>query len=238
MPENDDHALPLRIERSATELRIEAQKVVAQLAAHLTVDANSDGTSFGAAIDEKARLLDPVRAPKVSTALRRALDQLRMAAAGRSYRDASGPPTPQQALQTLQAAVGPQQQVVTTRRQAAAAAEAAAEEQTAAQEQAAAEGEQRGLDALSEAILALPAINGDDPEAARARVDLIRGSLHVIVELGFPARPGTLHRTVPAGRPARGVYDRVHRAGYHWLHRDLEVSRRPASLAWRRPGGQ
>jgi hypothetical protein len=176
MPENNDHALPLRIERSATELRIEAQKVVAELAVHLDMDANGDGTGFGAGIDEKARLLDPIRAPKASTALRRALDQLRMAAAGRSYRDASGPPTPQQALQTLQAAVGPQQHVVTARRQAATAAEAGA------QEQAAAEGEQRGLDALSEAIVALPAITGDDAEAARARVDLIRESLHVIVD--------------------------------------------------------
>ncbi len=182
MPENDDHALPLRIERSATELRIEAQKVVAQLAVHLEVDASGDGTSFGVAIDAKARLLDPIRAPKASTALRGALDQLRMAAAGRSYRDASGPPTPQQALQMLQAAVGPQQQLVTARRQAAAAAEVAAEEQAAAQEQAAAAGEQRGLDALSHAIVTLPAINSDDPEAARARVDLIQASQHVIVD--------------------------------------------------------
>jgi hypothetical protein len=80
--------------------------------------------------------LDPVRAPKASTALQRALDQLRMAEAGRSYRGASGPPTPQHALQTLMAAVDPQQKVV-----------------AAAQEQAAA-GEQRGLDTLRDAIAA------------------------------------------------------------------------------------
>jgi hypothetical protein len=176
MPQTDDPAFTPHIEPNATELRIEAQKVVAELAVHLDVDASGDGTGFSAAIDEKARLLDPIRAPKVSSALQRALDQLRMAAAGRSYRDAPGPPTPQQALQTLQGALGPQQQVVTARRQAATAAEAAA------QEQAAAEGEQRGLDVLSEAIVAWPAIIGDDPKAAQARVDLIRGSLHVIVD--------------------------------------------------------
>jgi len=163
MPENDDHALPLRIERSPTELRIEAQKVVAQLAAHLNVDADGHGTGFGAAVDEKARLLNPVRAPKASAALQRALDQLRMAEAGRSYPGASGPPTPQQALQTLMAAVDPQQQVV-----------------AAAQEPAAA-GEQRGLDALRDAIAAWPAITGGDTDAARARVALVRGKLQVIV---------------------------------------------------------
>jgi hypothetical protein len=163
LPENDDHALPLRIERSTTELRIEAQKVVAQLAAHLNVDADGHGASFAAAIDEQARRLDPIRAPKASTALQRALDQLRMAEAGRSYRGASGPPTPQQALQTLMAAVDPQQKVV-----------------AAAQEQAAA-GEQRGLDALRDAIAAWPASTGSDADGARARVALVRGKLQVIV---------------------------------------------------------
>lgn len=208
MPENDDHALPLRIERSVTELRIEAQKVVAQLATHLNVDADSDGTGFGAAIDNKARLLDPIRAPKASAALQRALDQLRMAAAGRSYRGSSEPPTPQLALQTLQAAVDPQRKMVTARGQAVAAAQqalvtaehsvtgaagqpaevgAAAEKDRAAaaaqvdREQAAAAGEQRGLYALNDAIIALQAINGSDADAAQARVDLIRGSLQVIV---------------------------------------------------------
>jgi hypothetical protein len=164
LPQNDDHALPLRIERSPAELRIEAQKVVAQLAAHLDVDTDSHGAGFGAAIDAKARLLDPVRAPKASTALQRALGQLRMAQAGRSYRGASGPPTPQQALQTVMAAVDSQQQVV-----------------AAAQDQAAAAGEQRGLDALRDAVVALPAITGGDTDAARARVDLIRGSLQGLV---------------------------------------------------------
>jgi hypothetical protein len=164
LPQNDDHALPLRIERSPTELRIEAQKVVAQLAAHLNVDTDSHGAGFGAAIDAKARLLDPVRAPKASAALQRALGQLRMAQAGRSYRGASGPPTPQQALQTLTAAVDSQQQIV-----------------AAAQDQAAAAGEQRGLDALRDAVVALPAVTGGDTVAARARVELIRGSLQGLV---------------------------------------------------------
>jgi hypothetical protein len=168
LPDHIDHALPLRIERSPAELRIEAQKVVAQLAADLHVDTDGDGTSFAAAMDEKARALDPIRAPKVSTALQRALDQLQMAAAGRSYPGDSAPPTPQQALQTLQAAVDPQQHAVAA--------------VTARGDQAAAAGEQRGLDTLRTAIAALQATNDGDANAAQARVAAIGKSLQVIVE--------------------------------------------------------
>jgi hypothetical protein len=38
MPDDADHALPLRIERTRTELRIEAQTVIAELAGELQVD--------------------------------------------------------------------------------------------------------------------------------------------------------------------------------------------------------
>jgi len=209
MPDHDYHAFPLRIERTTTELRIEAQKVVAQLAADRHVDADGDGTSFAAAIDDKAKLLDPVRAPKASTALQRALDQLRMAAAGRSYPGEPEPPTPEQALQTLQTAVNPQQQVVAACDQAVAAAQqalvtaencvagvagqppevvSAAEADLGAaaaqvdREQVAAEGEHRGLGALQGAIGALQGVNGGDANAAQARVDLIRGSLQVVID--------------------------------------------------------
>jgi len=209
MPDHDDHALPLRIERTTTELRIEAQKVVAQLAADLNVDADGDGTGFAAAIEDKAKLLDPVRAPKASTALQRALDQLRMAAAGRSYPGKSEPPTPDQALQTLQIAVDPQQHVVAACGQAVAAAQqaletaehrvagaagqppevvSAAEADRAAaatqvdREQVAAAGEQQGLYALRGAIGDLQGANGGDADAAQGRVDLVTGRLQVIVD--------------------------------------------------------
>jgi hypothetical protein len=166
LPDHVDHALPLRVERGPTELRIEAQKVVAQLAMDLHVDTDSDNTSFAEVMDQKARTLSPVRAPKASAALQWALDQLRMAAAGRSYPGDSAPPTPQQALQTLQAAVDPQQEVVTAA--------------TARGDQAAAAGEQRGLDALHTAIAALQATNDGDADAAQAGVAAVRESLQVI----------------------------------------------------------
>ena len=107
MPDQDDYALPLRIERTETERRIEAQKVVAQLAADLHVDVD-EGSSFAADIDAKAKLLNSGYPPKVSNALRRALDQLRMAAAGQPYPGESRPLAPHHAMQTLQAAVKPQ----------------------------------------------------------------------------------------------------------------------------------
>src|SRR5580658_5078519 len=166
LPDHVDHALPLRVERGPTELRIEAQKVVAQLAVDLHVDTDSDGTSFAKAMNDKAKTLNPVRAPKASAALQWALGQLRMAAAGRSYPGDSAPPTPQQAIQTLQAAVDPQQQAVTAA--------------TARGDQAAAAGEQRGLDALHTALAALQATNDGDAGAAQARVAAVRESLQVI----------------------------------------------------------
>jgi hypothetical protein len=209
MPDHDDHALPLRIERSGTELRIEAQEVVAQLAAALHVDAQADGTSFSAVINLKARLLDSVRAPRASTALQQALDQLRMAAAGRSYRGAPGPPTPEQVLQTLQTAVEPQERAKAACRQALAAAQqalasaeqhvadaagqpadvvSAAEAQRASaaarvdRGQAAVSGAHRGLDVLQGAIGALQHIDAGDASAAQARVNLIRQRLQLIVD--------------------------------------------------------
>ncbi|MGH3154489.1 MAG: hypothetical protein ACRDOB_27710, partial [Streptosporangiaceae bacterium] len=62
MPDHVDHALPLRIERGQTELRIEIQSVVAELASDLGVD----GPGFGAALGDKAKLLAHVRAAKAA----------------------------------------------------------------------------------------------------------------------------------------------------------------------------
>ena len=73
MPDHIDHALPLRNERSATELRIEAQFVIAVLARGLHVDEAGHGVSFGAAIDDQAKLLAHVRAPKAARALQQAI---------------------------------------------------------------------------------------------------------------------------------------------------------------------
>src|ERR1700726_4117678 len=76
MPDHLDHPLPLRIERGKTELRIEIQSVVAELARRLCVDEAPDGTSYIAALDEKTKLLAHARAPKAADALRQALDLL------------------------------------------------------------------------------------------------------------------------------------------------------------------
>jgi hypothetical protein len=76
MPDHFDHALPLRIERSPTELRIEAQTVVATLARELHVDGADDGPSFGQELDDNAKLLDHARASKAAAALDSALELL------------------------------------------------------------------------------------------------------------------------------------------------------------------
>ena len=81
MPDRLDHPLPLRIERGKTELRIEIQSVVAELAQELRVDDASDGTSFSAALGDKTQLLAHARAPKAADALRQALDILQHARA-------------------------------------------------------------------------------------------------------------------------------------------------------------
>jgi len=81
MPDHVDHPLPLRIERGKTELRIEIQSVVAELARELRVDTAPDGTRFSTALGDKAKLLAHARAPKAADALRQALGILQQAPA-------------------------------------------------------------------------------------------------------------------------------------------------------------
>src|SRR5262249_23703655 len=177
--------------------------------AALHVDGQADGLSFPAVIDLKAKLLDPIRAPKATTALQQALDQLRMAAAGRSYRGAPGPPAPEQALRTLQMATGPQELAEAACRRALAAAQqilkgaeqrvaeaagqpadavsaAEASRTSAAAQvdhgQAAVAGAHRELDALHGAIGALQHTDGGDANAAQARVTVVREHLQLIVD--------------------------------------------------------
>jgi hypothetical protein len=54
LPTRAGHVLPLRVERTPTELRIETQAVVAALAAKLSVDTVSDGTGYSAKINDLA----------------------------------------------------------------------------------------------------------------------------------------------------------------------------------------
>ena len=55
------HALPLHIEQSQAELRIQAQGVVATMAKKLGVDLDKDGNSFSGAIDSQAKILAGAR---------------------------------------------------------------------------------------------------------------------------------------------------------------------------------
>ena len=140
MPDHVDDPLPLRIERGKTELRIEIQSVVAELAQQLTVDDAPDGTSYSAALGEKTKLLAHMRAHQAANALRQALD-LR------------GQQQPEQALQALTNGLAAQQAVVARRQQALAAAQFARAPETAVRnEQACCAGEEAGLAALEHVI--------------------------------------------------------------------------------------
>jgi hypothetical protein len=114
----------LRIERSGTELRIEAQAVVAQLARDLELDTVGV-ISFGKTIDDEAKLLDPIRAPRACAVLQRVLQQLQMGAAGQAWPGGDQAPHPVYAIPELQAAILPQQVAAARHKKALAAAEEA-----------------------------------------------------------------------------------------------------------------
>ncbi len=142
MPDHADHALPLRIERGQSELRIEIQAVVAELA----MDLGIDGPGFGAALGDKAKLLAHIRAAKAVDALQQALDLLTGPAAA-----------PPRALAVLEHGLALQQAVIARRRQAVAAAQAAqaAQAKTVESEQAGCAAEEAGAAALEHVIAVL-----------------------------------------------------------------------------------
>jgi hypothetical protein len=57
LPKRTAHALPLEMERTAPELRIEAQTVLRALANRIGVDRESSGASFATAVDRSAKAL-------------------------------------------------------------------------------------------------------------------------------------------------------------------------------------
>jgi hypothetical protein len=153
MPDHVDHPLPLRIERGRTELRIEIQSVVAELAQELRVDTAPDGTRFSTTLGDQAKLLSRVRALKAADALRQALGILQQA-----------PANQQDALQVLAAGLAAQRAVVARRRQALAAAQfSQAPESTVQLEEASCAGEEAGKAALEHVIETL---TRQGPEAA------------------------------------------------------------------------
>jgi hypothetical protein len=158
MPKHNDHALPLRIERSPTELRIEAESVTAALARELQVDRAADDSRFGTAIEAQARLLAHLRS--AVQALGQGIELLKQAPANPG-RPAPNPP--EKALKLLQNALDNQQHA----QPAAAAPQPAAPDAAAQNEQAAAG--QTGATLLQAAITALQqAIAADPAKAAEA----------------------------------------------------------------------
>jgi hypothetical protein len=152
MPDHVDHPLPLRIERGKTELRIEIQSVVAELAEQLCVDDAPDGTRYSDALGEKTKLLAHASAPKAADALRQARDLLARQ-------------QPEQARQALDKGLAIQRAVVARRRQALAVLQfARAPEAAVRTEQASCAGEEAGLAALEYAIT-----HNEDPQAAIAQ---------------------------------------------------------------------
>jgi hypothetical protein len=158
MPDHVDHPLPLRIERGKTELRVEIQSVVAELAQELHVDDAPDGTSFSAALGYKTQLLAHAGANKAADALQQALAILQ---------ELDATDTTESARQVLAAGLAIQEAVVVRRQQALAAAQSAHAPEAAVQlEQASCAGEEAGKAALKHV---LEALTRQGPEAvARA----------------------------------------------------------------------
>src|SRR5215471_2662022 len=95
LPKRTRHALPLRIERSPDELRIEAQKVLGALSGKLEVDADSlNNSSFSDELDNEAKALAGASAPALGSAAAGPAQTPAVAAAvagaGAATTDASG----------------------------------------------------------------------------------------------------------------------------------------------------
>jgi hypothetical protein len=194
MPDHIDHALPLHNERGATELRIEAQFVMAALAKELHVDHGDHCANFGEAIDNQAKLLSHIRAPKAARALQQGIDVL----AKTPSRQAR--PVAREIFTLLQQALADQQQVVDQRWQAVADAEQAlanakTEAKAAAEaavklEKATAEGEQKGLLMLENGATALRHAFGqqaDSVTAAQAGLAALQSNLQTLTDAAHQA---------------------------------------------------
>jgi hypothetical protein len=115
MPDHADHALPLRIERSRTELRIQVQASIASLAKELTADTRRDGSSYSTVLNSQAKLLWQRRAPTAYQALEGALETLDTLTGPEATTAGPDAPTVDKVLWLLKDAVVKQQRVVATR---------------------------------------------------------------------------------------------------------------------------
>ena len=177
MPGHNDHALPLRIERSRTELRIEAQSVTAALAKDLRVDHAEDGSSFGAAIDAQAKLLAYLRS--AMQALGQGIELLKQAPVSQANPGQPAPNPPGVALKLLQKTLDRQQPA----EPADAAANASSAAPNAAEQNQQATPKQTGVGVLQAAITALQqAIAADPGTAAEAGLQALETGLRTGTE--------------------------------------------------------
>jgi hypothetical protein len=117
MPDHLDHALPLRTERTRSELRIEVQVSLGALAKALKVDTSTNATTgsttnYPELLTDKARLLWQMRAPRAYDGLQTAAEILRRQtpAQGEATEGIFDPPG--EALAVLQHTLAQQQAVV------------------------------------------------------------------------------------------------------------------------------
>lgn len=186
LPDRVDHPLPLRIERSPTELCIEVQCVLGALARELHVDHSDDHLSFGQALDDAAKVLGHTRAPKASAALDRALDLLEADDVAEALATLRAGQSVQRArvASRVAAVTAAKRELTTAEQELAAAGTHRAEELAAAARRAAEElrvdmatvtGEAHGLAALDEVIETL-----EQASSATAGIQAIQERQHVI----------------------------------------------------------
>lgn len=180
MPDHLDHALPLRTERSPTELRIEAQQVLAALARKLQVDQQPDGASYTTQIDDQAKTLAHVSPMKVIDKLNEARNLLRAPPAVVAGQDPAVGPAERarRAVVALQGgiaagqAIAAAQQTLANQAQTAAGAaglspaDKAAADAIAAIQQAAATAIQNTVGLLTQAVGAVQDAITANPETA------------------------------------------------------------------------
>lgn len=92
LPGPPSHALPLHVEQSPAELRIQAQGVVATMAKKLGVDLDKDGNSFSSAIASQAKILADARESTAAAPAGPADSAVLVSARGGAAAASGGPP--------------------------------------------------------------------------------------------------------------------------------------------------
>lgn len=120
MPDHIDHALPLRTERTRSELRIEVQVSLGALAKALKVDTSTNATTgsttnYPDLLTDKARLLWQMRAPHAYDGLQIAAEILRQPTSARRGSNPGTSDPSREALEVLQRTLVRQESIVQRR---------------------------------------------------------------------------------------------------------------------------